>query len=211
MGIAKRTKATKGPAETMNPFICVGDSITIGFPSGFGGYRSKLKVLAPAMFFTGRNENTGLHEGYNGFRTDQVSPLVLPLIPILQPRCILMTMGVNDINQGQSCASTLVEVHAFADACLAASDAAGGGYLKYVFVSTIPIGATLFALGGDAFNTGMAAEFAGADARIILVDACTGLVRPTDFDDGLHPNDTTGYPKMAAAWYPALQAKFPSL
>jgi lysophospholipase L1-like esterase len=205
MSDAAQTSALIGPADVMNAFMAIGDSITIGFPGSSGGWRARLNTLAPKMVFQGRNNNTGLHEGYNGFRTDQVLPVVQPIIRILQPRCLLISMGVNDINTGQSPASTLTEVRAFAETLLAESS-----YITHVFVSTIAIGSTMNGLGGGAFNTGLAAEFAGADARIATVDTTSRLVIGSDFADGLHPNDA-GYQKMAEDWFAALDAVFPVL
>ena len=212
MARARSSRAIAGPADTMNPFMCVGDSITIGLPAATGGYRTKLQARARVpLVLTGRNVDpsnvpTSMHEGYNGYRTDQVLPLVLTAIPLLQPRNIVMMLGVNDINQGESPAATLVEVRAAAAACLGAGDP----YLQHVFVSTIPIGATMTSLGGGAFNTGLADAFADADDRIVLIDMCSTLAPPGDFADGLHPNDG-GYDKMAGRGYSDIQAVYPAL
>jgi len=152
------------------------------------------------------NVPTSMNEGFNGKRTDEVRGFVLPIFVALQPRNVLMIMGVNDIHQGESAAATLTEVHGFCNDLLAA----GNPYLQHVFVSNLPLGTTEVADGCTAFNTGMAAEFAGADPRIIVVDTTSTLVQGTDFADGLHPNDG-GYQKMANAWYAALQAVYPAL
>lgn len=212
MSSVSRKYGVKGAADLMNPFMAIGDSITAGFgptppANGAGGYRTKLTALARIpMQWIGRNFDFLWHEGYNGQRCDQVIPTVLPMLPIMQPRNLCLTLGVNDINQGESTSATLTEVLAACNSLLAAGDP----YLQHVFVSTIPIGATMSSLGGGAYNTGMAAAFAGCDARIILVDACSTLAPPGDFSDGLHPNDG-GYTTMAAAWYAALQAVYPAL
>lgn len=205
MANTRNSSALIGPADVTNPFMAIGDSITLGYPSALGGYRSKLKAAMPGMVFQGRNDSYGLHEGYNGFRTDQVLSTIQGYIRILQPRCLLIMMGVNDINQGETPSDTLVEVRAFAETLLAEST-----YVTHVFVSTIVIGATMTSLGGGAFNTGLAGAFAGADARIQTFDMTSRLVLGTDFADGLHPNEA-GYQKMADDAYAFLHPIFPTL
>jgi len=206
MANAGQRAAVIGPADTVNPFMCIGDSITIGYPGNLGGWRSKLLVEAPTMVFQGRNDNSGLNEGYNGYRTDQVLPVVQPIIPILQPRCLLITMGVNDINQGESVSATLSEVISFAQTLAAMST-----YVTHVFISEIPIGPTMSADGGAAFNSGLAAAVAGiGDPRFYAAATCDSLITGSDFADGLHPTEA-GYQKMADAWASVLHAVFPTL
>lgn len=207
MADANLTGALKGPADTVNQFLCIGDSITAGFgPSpASGGYRTQALSHCPNTVFTGRNYDFGWHEGYNGQRADQVLITVQPIIRILQPRNLVVLMGVNDINQGESIAATLTEIRSFCETLLAESP-----YIQHVFCSTLPIGATLSGLSGSSFNSGMAATFSGADSRIILVDMCSTLVPPTHFADGLHPNDL-GYSIMGTALAAALHSVYPTL
>ena len=206
MANAGRRSALRGPADTMNAFMAIGDSITIGYPGNAGGWRAKLNVTAPKMVFQGRNDNNGLNEGYNGYRTDQVLPVVQPIIPILQPRCLLICMGVNDINQGESVSATLSEVISFAQTLAAMST-----YVTHVFISELPLGPTMTADGAAAFNSGLAAAVAAiGDPRFYAAATCDTLITGSDFADGLHPTEG-GYQKMADAWYSVLHAVFPVL
>ena len=203
-------RATGGRAGVIDPafsFMAIGDSITAGFSTNLGGFRSKINAGAVrSVVWQGRNVDTGLHEGYNGQRCDQVLPTVQPIIRIMQPRTLLITLGVNDINQGQSVSSTLSEVIAAAQTLVAESS-----YVKHAFISEIPIGSTMNTAGASAFNSGLAAAVAAlSDARFVAASTCSRLVIATDFTDGLHPNEV-GYQKMADDWLVVLRTVFPTL
>ena len=85
----------------------LGDSITAGYSTNDGGYRSRLQQLlfqAGYNFkFVGRKQDQSgemknpEHEGYSGFRIRQISTVADEAVELFQPDIILLFAGTNDI------------------------------------------------------------------------------------------------------------------
>lgn len=179
--------------------MAIGDSLTIGAPGTTGGYRAPLFASNPAMNLVGTMWLAGYHEGYNGFRIDQISPSVLPFVDIYTPSMIILMAGTNDIAQGQSAASTLTELMAFVAALKAKAS------VDWVLVCTIPTMST-FVAESAAYNAGILGTV--PPAGTVIVDASGTLIFPADFVDALHPTDA-GYAKIALGMDAAVAAILP--
>ena len=177
--------------------IAVGDSITLGGPGLVGGYRAPLFRANPGLKLVGRLFSYGYHEGHSGLRIDEISALVLPIIPSFAPSVILLLAGTNNLNQGQTSAVAFPLLQQFA------IDLKAFPSVSHVLVATIPY------LNSQPVQQGLfnASILSWAPpAGITVHDICGTLVYPADFADALHPS-TAGYQqKMEPAWSTAVQA-----
>ena len=174
--------------------VCVGDSITQG--ALLGGYRPPLFKADPGLKMIGRNYLVGFHEGYGGYRIDEIAAVVLPYLPSISPDTVLLLAGTNNIFQGQSAATAFALYEQFAIDLKAVSG------VNHVLVATIPNVATAPAV-RTAYNALVMAW--SPPAGITVHDISSTLIYPTDYTDGLHPNQI-GYQKRAIEWNTAVQA-----
>lgn len=202
------------PATGDCKILPLGDSITDGI--GFsGGYRVELFHLAlqggKHITYVGGSMNgpsmvDGMtfpknHEGHSGWTIQQIDDIVPSPALGPDPHIILLHIGTNDMYQTPAGApdrlGTLIDqiVADLPDALL-------------VVAKIIPLSS-----GASAVNTfnatvpGLVEERANAGKHVILVDQFEGF--PTsELGDGVHPNET-GYARMAAVWYEAIESYLP--
>jgi lysophospholipase L1-like esterase len=186
----------------------LGDSITLGVGAP-GGYRVGLWQRLAAGKYTvdfvgsqvGSATNLGDpdHEGHSGWQIGQIDANINTWLKNSTPHTILLHIGTNDMTGNPAGATgrlaTLLD-HITA----AAPDAE-------VFVATI----VPFRWNSNdlvAFNNaipGMVQSRVAAGKHLHLVDMYRALTTADLASDGVHPN-ASGYAKMAAAWYTALQS-----
>lgn len=212
------------PSDGPCKVLPLGDSITFGL--GFdGGYRVELFHLANQdnhdITFTGTQPVNGptmvdgkpfsrKHEGISGQTIAEIAGRVpSPAFRDDMPHIILVHAGTNDMYKGPNGASD--RLGALMDKLI---DEAPDALL--VFSNIIPFPQS--AANVTAFNMpiqGMVEERAAAGAHIVFVDQfkdfpATGPNNSAtnELGDGVHPNQT-GYARMAAKWYAAIEEYLP--
>jgi lysophospholipase L1-like esterase len=189
----------------------LGDSITEGTQVP-GGYRIGLwQRMAAARYqvdLVGSQYNgpSSLgdhdHEGHPGWRIDQIDASVSGWLRTTTPRTVLLHIGTNDILQNYNVSSAPQRLSTLIDHITTAAPAAD------VFVATIiPLSSTAQENAGRTFNAaipGIVQSKVAAGRRVHLVDMHSALTT-ADLIDGIHPT-ATGYDKMAARWFAALQS-----
>jgi lysophospholipase L1-like esterase len=193
----------------------LGDSITYGTNStGIVGYRRPLyQLLTGAGYnvdFVGSQTDGSPtdfdrnHEGHRGWRADQIRDNITGWLNSTPADVILLHIGTNDISQDQGAANPAAEIAQILD-LIDAWEAVNNEV--WVVLARI--------INRNDFRSGITTTFNGliqdlADSRIaagdkiIVVDMESALDYPADLSDTVHPNDT-GYGKMAAVWFTALE------
>ncbi|MDS0138722.1 MULTISPECIES: ricin-type beta-trefoil lectin domain protein [unclassified Amycolatopsis] len=189
----------------------LGDSITEGTQVP-GGYRIGLwqRVTAGGyqVDFVGSQFNGPAslgdhdHEGHPGWRIDQIDANITGWLRTSSPHTVLLHIGTNDILQNYNVSGAPGRLSALVDHITGAVPDAE------VFVATIiPIANSGQEAAARTFNAtipGMVQSKQNAGKHVHLVDMHAALTA-ADLIDGVHPT-ATGYDKMAAVWYAALQA-----
>ena len=188
----------------------LGDSITEGTQTP-GGYRIGLwQRLAAGGYrtdFVGSQYNgpgnlgDHDHEGHPGWRIDQLDANITGWGNATTPRTVLLHIGTNDISQNYNVAGAPDRLSALIDKITGAAPGAD------VFVATLIPRANSQESASRTFNAalpGIVQSKVNAGRRVHLVDMHAALTT-ADLVDGVHPT-ATGYDKMAARWYAAMQA-----
>jgi len=188
----------------------LGDSITFGTPTNNGGYRVQLFTKAKAdnlhLTFVGSQSNgpamvAGVpfpkgNEGYPGIKTAALDSQHVKGTALKDmPQIILLHIGTNNVSEST----------AFADLEKIVDDLVAAAPNSLLAVaSIIPLGTSTAV---PKYNEGIPAmvqKKAGAGKHVIFVDQYKDF--PTsELTDGVHPNDTKGYPRMGDKWYAAIK------
>jgi lysophospholipase L1-like esterase len=139
------------------------------------------------------------NEGYPGWTIDQIDGIANDMKALKDgPHIVLLHIGTNDMFQGANGApmrlGKLIDdiVAVLPNSLLAVS-------------SIIPFPGAAAAV--DTYNEAVpdiVRERAGAGKHVIYVDQFKDF--PTsELSDGVHPNDTSGYPRMGRVWYAAIK------
>lgn len=200
----------------------LGDSITRG--DSHGGYRPWLQqMLADGDYITdfvgplteGSDYMTDKeHAGYGGYRIDQVDAQLNSIMGTgsgVNPNLILMMLGTNDVYENYDLANAPSRLAAMIGNIYALAPD------THLLLSTIP---ELYPGPGNSldpvvdwsgrvqyFNSSLPSivnTYAGAGRNIALVDL-HGVLGPSDYDDGIHP-DPQGYYNLAQGWYSGVQS-----
>jgi lysophospholipase L1-like esterase len=189
----------------------LGDSITEGTQVP-GGYRIGLwQRLAAAGYrvdFVGSQFNGPStlgdhdHEGHPGWRIDQIDASIIGWLRTSNPHTVLLHIGTNDVLQNFNLSGAPGRLSTLLDHITATTPSAE------VFVATIiPLSNSGQESAGRTFNAaipGIVQSKVNAGKHVHLVDMHSALTT-ADLTDGIHPT-ATGYDKMAATWYGALQS-----
>ena len=188
----------------------LGDSITDGVGvSGGGSYRTglwqRLANAGIATDFVGSLSNgpSSLgdhdHEGHSGWRIDQLDANIGGWIQQSNPRTILLHIGTNDIGQNYDVANAPARLSALIDKIRVDAP-----QVQLFVAQLIPTANAGNEQKTQTFNAALPGIVAGKGPLTHLVDMHSAITT-ADLADGLHPN-ATGYDKMAARWYSALQS-----
>jgi lysophospholipase L1-like esterase len=189
----------------------LGDSITEGTQVP-GGYRiglwqrmtaARYRVDLVGTQFNGpSNLGDHDHQGHPGWRIDQIDASVSGWLRTTTPRTVLLHIGTNDILQNYNVSTAPQRLSTLIDRITTAAPSAD------VFVATIiPLSSAAQANAARTFNAaipGIVQNKVNAGRRVHLVDMQSALTTG-DLIDGVHPT-ATGYDKMAARWFSALQS-----
>ena len=206
------TLATAGPAQAETNggvrVMPLGDSITDGYNVP-GGYRinlwQQLAAGGHTVDFVGSGFNGPAslgdhdHEGHSGWRIDQIDANIVGWLQAYTPRTILLHIGTNDMNQNYDVANAPARLSALIDKIRATAPSVE----LFVAQITPETNATLEAR-VQAYNAALPGIVAGKGPLTHLVDMHSANTT-ADLADGVHPN-ATGYDKMAARWFSALQS-----
>jgi lysophospholipase L1-like esterase len=199
----------------------LGDSITWGtYLNGFdgdGGYRyglwNRLQTGGYSVDFVGSLAFAPLggdpdHEGHPGWRIDQLAPSADGWVTAHAAEVVLLHAGTNDVLQGATGPVMEARMADLLDRVLAARPGV------HLLVATIidvrnpnsfnATSAQIAALNDRIPALVQARAAQGHNIRLVNMHDLAGLVATDYSADGVHPN-ASGYDKMAAVWYSALQ------
>jgi lysophospholipase L1-like esterase len=185
----------------------LGDSITDGYTVP-GGYRIGLWQRAAAagipVDFVGSLSNGPAelgdhdHEGHSGWRIDQLDANIVGWLQASNPRTILLHIGTNDIGQNYDVGNAPARLSALIDHIRTLAPNA-----QLFVAQIIPTANAANEIATQTFNAALPGIVAQKGPLTHLVDMHSAITT-ADLADGLHPN-ATGYDKMAARWFSALQ------
>jgi lysophospholipase L1-like esterase len=189
----------------------LGDSITHGEQTP-GGYRIGLwQRFVSNRFrvdFVGSQSNGPAslgdhdHEGHPGWRIDMIDANIVGWLHTTNPHTVLLHIGTNDVLQNFNLSSAPARLSTLIDHITATVPNA------QLFVATIiPIANATQEANARTFNAaipGIVRSKVNAGKHVHLVNMANALTT-ADLVDGVHPN-ATGYDKMAATWFSALQS-----
>lgn len=142
------------------------------------------------------------HEGYWGWRTDQILVHINDWVRTTQPDIVLIHLGTNDLRAGQSLESTMDELWDLIQALRQENPS-----IKVLLAQLIPIAGSEAEVEQLNQLIALVAEYMSIETSpVILVDQFSGFNAAMDQDtyDGVHPNQL-GEQKLAERWFSALQ------
>ena len=153
------------------------------------------------------------HEGYWGWRTDQVEAVIQTAAQLHQPDVVLIHLGTNDIGQNGAAGVTAADQNLRDIIALVRLEVPNATFL---LSRVIPIGpgTSYFANAGQVgpLNAAIDAVAAALDtvaSPVVVVDPNAGFdVMTMMQSDGLHPNEL-GEQHMADAWFAELSGLLP--
>jgi lysophospholipase L1-like esterase len=186
----------------------LGDSITDGFNVP-GGYRVNLWQRMAGGGYTVDFVGSGFngpgtlgdhdHEGHSGWRIDQLDANIVAWLGSYTPRTILLHIGTNDVNQNYDLANAPARLSALIDKIRATAPTVEL-FVAQITPETDPTREARV----NAYNAAIPGIVAQKGPLTHLVDMHSAITT-ADLADGVHPN-ATGYDKMGARWYAALQS-----
>jgi lysophospholipase L1-like esterase len=210
LGVTAVTPAAPAVAESNGGVrvMPLGDSITDGFNVP-GGYRINLWQRMAAGGYTVDFVGSGFngpgelgdhdHEGHSGWRIDQLDANIVAWLASTSPRTILLHIGTNDMNQNYDVANAPARLSALIDKIRANAP------MVELFVAQItPETNPTLEARVAAYNAAIPGIVAQKGPMTHLVDMHSAITT-ADLADGVHPN-ATGYDKMGARWFSALQS-----
>jgi lysophospholipase L1-like esterase/fibronectin type 3 domain-containing protein len=213
VGLAASPAEAAAVAVTPTRIMPLGDSITWGTGGdGGGGYRPPLVQSQVAgrysadMVGSQRSGPTHLydrdHEGYRGYRIDQLSALVRSELTTYRPEFVLLQIGTNDVLQQYQLATAPDRLSTLIDLITDAAPSA-----RLVVASITPLADPALDADAQAYNAAIpdiVAAKAATGGQVSFLDMHSRLTA-ADLVDGIHPGQG-GYDKMAAAWNERLVA-----
>jgi lysophospholipase L1-like esterase len=213
---------TPAPSASASPravrIMAIGDSITQG-NTETDSYRRPLwrmfqDARVQADFVGTRRDNNGGpppnpdfdmdHEGYWGWRADEVLAVVGAAAAAHRPDVALVHLGSNDVFQGQDNASTLQELSGVVERLRAANPSVT--VLLAQLIPTSRPGRDQQIVELNAAIPGLAARLTTPASAVVVVDQYSGFDPARETRDGTHPNPA-GEAKMAQRWFAAYRSR----
>ncbi|MBY0314935.1 MAG: hypothetical protein K2Q26_05415 [Bdellovibrionales bacterium] len=200
----------QAPQPRTLKILALGDSLTAGVANN-GGYRPHLYILLKnagfSVDFLGSNQQGPPdmpdpdHEGYGGYRIDQLGPVVEKSLGTFKPDLILLGAGGNDIAQNfkldsahQRLVSLIRKIHKLSPQAI-------------VIVQSRPPRADHLNAKVIEFNSKLQKEITREmkhNKQLYFQDNFKLLTAEDIGPDGFHPNDR-GNQKLAEGWFNAIQ------
>lgn len=209
----------------------LGDSITAGSGSSDteysnGGYRVELFRLAVTdskrITFVGRAAPNGpamvagqpfptKHEGYSGYRIDQISSLADAAISAGRPNIILLMIGTNDVNGNADLPTAATRLGNLLDRLT--TDAPTALVVIAKITPTTNDGSNTRVRAYNDAIPALVQSRAATGKHIVMVDMYAALTMNSGYKTALmrntlHPN-VAGYVVMGQTWYAAIQKYLP--
>jgi lysophospholipase L1-like esterase len=213
--------STSAAAQSVKPtrIMPLGDSITQG-DRNHNSYRRPLWIqLSKAGYnvdfvgstqehFQGSSPVSDFdqnHEGHWGWRVDQILEQINGWAGTSQPDIVLIHLGTNDINSGQSHESTSEELRKLIQTLRRINPR-----IKTLISQLIPCGDEAQIRQFNRLIVDLARDTNTQESPVIVVDQFSGFNPKAGFDtyDGCHPNES-GEKKMASRWFAALKKVLP--
>ena len=137
------------------------------------------------------------HEGHAGWRADEILANIQAWAMQASPDAVLLHIGHNDLCQGQSIASTVVDIGGIVDVLRTVNPHIH--ILLAQLIASSDCGIPLL----NAKLPALVADKTTAESPITLVDQYTGFDASTMTFDGTHPN-AIGDLRMADRWFEKL-------
>jgi lysophospholipase L1-like esterase len=157
------------------------------------------------------NNRINLNDGHSGFECNMLTSLLPTIYPVALADVVLFMIGTNDLIAVQGGTETIGAAVAAWNNCFSTLIAQNPDML--FFVATLVPSPNLLGPDMNTFNANIVSQVAtavGAGRQAFVCDQFNALNPATDFDSGgVHPNNATGYPKMAAKWYSTLTTLTP--
>ncbi|WP_165956668.1 GDSL-type esterase/lipase family protein [Kribbella antibiotica] len=189
----------------------IGDSITAGFDTAEGSYRTDLWQLLKAdgrpVDFVG-SVSTGSaaladkdNEGHGGWTVQMIQDSIVGWLNTYRPDVVTLMIGTNDMHTDESSGAAPGRLSVLLDTIAQTLPD------TQTFVSSIPpFNDELKQAHVNAFNAtipALAATKAAAGKKVTFVDTNRAFVNPFDLSDGVHPY-YGALSKAAGIWYGAL-------
>ena len=140
------------------------------------------------------------HEGHSGWTADRLNNQAKNWLTASAAQIVLLHAGTNDLNKGQTVASTITDLTNVINKFRSANPG-----VVVLIAQIIPIAgldAKVQELNQSIAT--LAGQMNTATSPVVAVDLYTGFSISTDLKtDGIHPTES-GYQKMAADWFAAL-------
>jgi len=138
------------------------------------------------------------HEGHAGWRADEILNRIQTWATAASPDFVLLHIGTNDLSQGQSVASTVIEIGGIIDVLRTVNPHIRILLAQLIAKTGVP---SIAVLNGNL--PALVADKDCAESPIVLVDQYTGFDPSTMTYDGTHPN-AIGDSHMADRWFEKL-------
>lgn len=142
------------------------------------------------------------HEGHWGWRADALLQKLPGWLASYTPGIVLIHVGTNDVDQGQSNESTIADIAGIIDALRQKNPHVAILLAQLIPTADAAARERIIDLNGRIPD--LASAKTTADSPVRVVDQFSGFNAATDTFDGVHPNEQ-GERKMADRWYAALQ------
>lgn len=151
----------------------------------------------------------GDNEGHGGYLATNIATQnqLPPWLAATNPDVVLIQLGTNDVWNNIAPATILASFSTLVDQMRA-----NNPNVRVLVAQILPMNPTGCSDCPQRvinFNAAIPAWAAGkstSQSPVTVVDLWTGFDVAADTTDGVHPNGTTGFPKVANSWYPAVAA-----
>jgi lysophospholipase L1-like esterase len=149
----------------------------------------------------------GDNEGHGGFLATNIASQnqLPPWLAATNPDVVMIQLGTNDVWNNIAPATILAAFSTLIDQARA-----NNPNVRVIVAQITPLNPTGCAdcpqrvINFNAAIPAWASAKSTSQSPVTVVDLWTGFDTATDTADGVHPNSTTGFQKVANSWYPAI-------